>query len=59
MINEPTNLEKINSSKNKIGYDFENYNKIMKYFKVRRGVKEFSRNPLEDFLGKFVGLKSS
>ncbi len=32
MINEPTNLEKINSSRNKIGYDFENYNKIMKYF---------------------------
>ena len=33
VINEPTNLEKINSSKNKIGYDFENYKKIMKYFK--------------------------
>ena len=32
MTNESTNLEKINTSKNEIGYNFKNYNKIVKYF---------------------------
>ena len=33
MINEQRNLEKINSNKNKIGYDFKNYQKIEQHFK--------------------------
>ena len=32
VTNESRNLEKINTSKNKIGYNFENYNKIVKCF---------------------------
>ena len=32
MISESSNLEKINSNKNKIGYDFKNYQKIEKHF---------------------------
>ena len=32
VTNESRNLEKINTSKNEIGYNFKNYNKIVKYF---------------------------
>ena len=51
MTNESTNLEKINTSKNEIGYNFKNYNKIVKYFnEIEAEWKgDVSLGPLETF----------